>query len=181
MLAAWDAAAVPQHAILCDNLVKIYKTAELEVVALQGLDLVVEPGELIAVVGASGSGKSTLQNILGGVDTPTAGRVEVAGMDLTFLTEHQLTQYRRKVVGFVWQQTARNLLPYRHRRRERRAADDAGRRLRRRAGAPRSRAPRACRAGAPCRSPPRRAIRRRAAARCRSDRAREPTEHPPRP
>jgi ABC-type lipoprotein export system ATPase subunit len=109
---AVNAAAAPQHAILCDNLVKIYKTADIEVVALQGLDLAVERGELIAVVGASGSGKSTLQNILGGVDTPTAGRVEVAGMDLTYLTEHQRTQYRRKVVGFVWQQTARNLLPY---------------------------------------------------------------------
>ncbi len=100
------------HAILCDNLVKIYKVADLEVVALQGLDLVVEPGEVIAIVGASGSGKSTLQNILGGVDTPTAGRVEVAGTDLAFLTEHQRTQYRRRIVGFVWQQTARNLLPY---------------------------------------------------------------------
>jgi ABC-type lipoprotein export system ATPase subunit len=107
-----ETGSAPSHAILCDNLVKIYKVADLEVVALQGLDLVVDDGELIAVVGASGSGKSTLQNILGGVDTPTAGRVEVAGVDLTFLTEQERTQYRRKVVGFVWQQTARNLLPY---------------------------------------------------------------------
>jgi putative ABC transport system ATP-binding protein len=107
-----DTAGAPTHAIVCDNLVKIYKVADLEVVALQGLDLVVEQGELIAVVGASGSGKSTLQNILGAVDTPTAGRVEVAGMDLSYLTERQRTNYRRRVVGFVWQQTARNLLPY---------------------------------------------------------------------
>ena len=68
--------------ILCENLVKIYKVADLEVVALQGLDLAVESGELVAIVGASGSGKSTLQNILGGVDVPTAGRVEVDGRDL---------------------------------------------------------------------------------------------------
>jgi putative ABC transport system ATP-binding protein len=107
-----EAAAAPSHAILCDNLVKIYKVADLEVVALQGLDLAVQAGELIAVVGASGSGKSTLQNILGAVDTPTAGRVEVAGMDLSYMTERQRTSYRRRVVGFVWQQTARNLLPY---------------------------------------------------------------------
>ncbi|HKP18722.1 MAG TPA: ABC transporter ATP-binding protein [Gaiellaceae bacterium] len=103
-------AAAP--AILCDNLVKIYKVADLEVVALQGLDLVVGAGELIALVGASGSGKSTLQNILGGVDVPTAGRVEVAGQSLTDLTERERTLYRRRVVGFVWQQTSRNLLPY---------------------------------------------------------------------
>jgi ABC-type lipoprotein export system ATPase subunit len=100
------------HAILCDGLVKIYKVADLEVVALQGLDLLVEPGELIAIVGASGSGKSTLQNILGAVDTPTAGRVEVAGFDLTSLSERDRTLYRRRVVGFLWQQTSRNLLPY---------------------------------------------------------------------
>jgi ABC-type lipoprotein export system ATPase subunit len=98
--------------IACDNLVKIYKIADLEVVALQGLDLMVEPGEFIAVVGASGSGKSTLQNILGGMDTPTAGKAEVAGFDLTSLTPKERTIYRRRIVGFVWQQTTRNLLPY---------------------------------------------------------------------
>jgi ABC-type lipoprotein export system ATPase subunit len=98
--------------ILCDNLVKIYKVADLEVVALQGLDLTVEAGEFIAIVGASGSGKSTLQNILGGMDTPTAGKAQVAGFDLTALTPKERTNYRRRVVGFVWQQTTRNLLPY---------------------------------------------------------------------
>jgi ABC-type lipoprotein export system ATPase subunit len=98
--------------IVCDNLVKIYKVADLEVVALQGLDLVVEGGELIAIVGASGSGKSTLQNILGGLDTPTAGAARVAGFDLASLTARERTIYRREVVGFVWQQTARNLVPY---------------------------------------------------------------------
>ena len=98
--------------IVCDNLVKIYKVADLEVVALQGLDLVVDAGELIAIVGASGSGKSTLQNILGGLDTPTAGTAEVAGFDLASLGTRERTNYRRRVVGFVWQQTARNLFPY---------------------------------------------------------------------
>jgi putative ABC transport system ATP-binding protein len=98
--------------IVCDNLVKIYKVADLEVVALQGLDLVVEPGEVIAIVGASGSGKSTLQNILGGLDTPTAGKAQVAGFDLASMSTRERTIYRREVVGFVWQQTARNLFPY---------------------------------------------------------------------
>jgi ABC-type lipoprotein export system ATPase subunit len=98
--------------ILCDNLVKIYKVADLEVVALQGLDLVVEAGELLAIVGASGSGKSTLQNILGGLDTPTAGKAEVAGFDLASLGTRERTIYRRRVVGFIWQQTARNVFPY---------------------------------------------------------------------
>jgi ABC-type lipoprotein export system ATPase subunit len=98
--------------IVCDNLVKIYKVADLEVVALQGLDLLVEQGEFIAIVGASGSGKSTLQNILGGMDVPTAGKAEVAGFDLASLTARERTIYRRSMVGFVWQQTSRNLLPY---------------------------------------------------------------------
>ena len=99
-------------AIACDNLVKIYKVADLEVVALQGLDLSVDPGELIAVVGASGSGKSTLLNILGGVDSPTAGTARVGSFDLNRLTERDRTAYRRDVIGFIWQQTAHNLLPY---------------------------------------------------------------------
>jgi len=96
--------------IQCDNLVKIYKVAELEVVALQGLDLHVEPAEMIALVGASGSGKSTLMNILGGLDTPSAGRATVAGHDLTRMDGRARTTYRRRVVGFIWQQTERNLL-----------------------------------------------------------------------
>src|SRR5579883_2885407 len=103
--------SMPEPLIVCDNLVKIYKVADLEVVALQGLDLEVSAGELIALVGASGSGKSTLMNILGGLDMPTAGKCVVAGYDLTRLSEAQRVRYRRVVVGHVWQQSGRNLLP----------------------------------------------------------------------
>ena len=98
--------------IVCDNLVKIYKVADLEVVALQGLDLVVESGEFIALVGASGSGKSTLLNVLGGLDVPSAGRAMVAGHQLAELGPREQTRYLRQVIGFIWQQTGRNLLPY---------------------------------------------------------------------
>ena len=98
--------------IVCDNLVRIFKVADLEVVALQGLDLLVDAGEVVAIVGASGSGKSTLLGILGGLDTPSAGRAVVAGHDLTAMGRHDRTEYRRRVVGMVWQQTAQNLLPY---------------------------------------------------------------------
>jgi putative ABC transport system ATP-binding protein len=101
-----------QPFIVCDNLVKIYRVAEHDVVALQGLDMVVEPGELMGVVGVSGSGKSTLMNILGGLDRPTAGRVWSDGKDLLKLSNQALDQYRLSTVGFVWQQASRNLIPY---------------------------------------------------------------------
>ncbi len=97
--------------VLCDNLVKIYKVADLEVVALQGLDLEVVAGEMMAIVGASGSGKSTLLNILSGLDLPSAGRCIVDGYDLTRLSNAQRIHYRRFIVGQVWQQSGRNLLP----------------------------------------------------------------------
>jgi ABC-type lipoprotein export system ATPase subunit len=98
--------------IVCDNLVRIYQIEEIEVQALQGLDLLVDRGEMIAIVGASGSGKSTLLNVLSGLDVPTAGRAKVAGWDLLSMNAADRLAYRRSVVGFIWQQTARNLLPY---------------------------------------------------------------------
>ena len=98
--------------IVCENLVKIYKVADLEVVALQGLELTVDQGEMLALIGPSGSGKSTLMNILGALDVPSAGKVKVGEHNLTELNRRQQVYYRRQVVGFVWQQTARNLLPY---------------------------------------------------------------------
>ncbi|AKN70685.1 ABC transporter [Streptomyces sp. PBH53] len=111
-----DARAAPAYGhdalIACDRLVRVFTTDGTEVQALQGLDLLVREGELMALVGASGSGKSTLMNILAGLDTPTAGAARVAGRDLLTLTAADRLAYRREVVGFVWQQTARNLLPY---------------------------------------------------------------------
>jgi len=98
--------------IVCDRLVRIYQAEGIEVQALQGLDLVVERGELTALVGASGSGKSTLVNILAGLDVPSAGSVRVDGHDLAAMSARQRLGYRRSTVGFIWQQTARNLLPY---------------------------------------------------------------------
>lgn len=105
-------AATTAPFVSCDNLVKIYKIADLEVCALQGLDLQIPKGEVLAIVGSSGSGKSTLLNILGGLDRPTAGKVSVDGVDLLKLSTSALTRYRRDKVGFVWQQVARNLIPY---------------------------------------------------------------------
>ncbi|MEU1052115.1 ABC transporter ATP-binding protein [Streptomyces sp. NPDC005876] len=98
--------------IVCDRLVRVFTADGVEVQALQGLDLLVREGELMALVGASGSGKSTLMNILAGLDAPTAGAARVAGRDLLSMSAKDRLAYRREVVGFVWQQTSRNLLPY---------------------------------------------------------------------
>ncbi len=101
-----------EYMIKCENLVKIYKTSEIEVVALQGLDLMVKRGELMAIVGNSGSGKSTLLNMLGGLDRPSAGQLFVDGKNLLKFTDKDYVDYKRSTVGFVWQNNARNLVPY---------------------------------------------------------------------
>lgn len=102
----------PEVHVVCEDLFKIYKITDLEVVALRGLDLKVNRGEIIAIVGASGSGKTTLLNILAGYDTPSAGSVIVGQRDLLKMSPGEVIEYRRREVGFIWQQTSRNLLPY---------------------------------------------------------------------
>ena len=98
--------------IQADGLVKIYKSKQTEVLALQGLDLTVEKGELTALIGNSGSGQSTLLNMIGGLDRPSAGSLLVDGKNLFTMGERELVCYKRDTVGFVWQNNARNLLPY---------------------------------------------------------------------
>lgn len=103
---------VEQPYIQCRDLFKIFKPADLEVVALRGVDLDIHRGELMAIVGASGSGKTTLLNILAGLESPSAGQVRVGDRDLLNISDRELVRYRRLEVGFVWQATARNLIPY---------------------------------------------------------------------
>jgi ABC-type lipoprotein export system ATPase subunit len=103
---------VNNEMVLCENLVKIYKTEDIEVIALQGLDLSIEKGEMMAIIGNSGSGKSTLLNMLGGLDRPSAGKLLVDGKDLLKFTDRQMVKYKLETVGFVWQNNARNLIPY---------------------------------------------------------------------
>ena len=102
----------PDWHVICEDVFKIYKVASLEVVALRGLDLRIQRGEMLALVGASGSGKSTLLSILAGLELPSAGSVLVDGRDLLAMEDPDLVTYRRSAVGFVWQQTGRNLIPY---------------------------------------------------------------------
>jgi len=101
-----------KYVIIAENLIKIYKTKDAEVLALQGLDLLIERGEIMAIIGNSGSGKSTLLNMIGGLDKPSAGKLYVDGKDLFKLKEKDLVDYKTTTVGFVWQNNARNLLPY---------------------------------------------------------------------
>lgn len=101
-----------EEMIVCENLVKIYKTKDLEVLALQGLELTVQKGELMAIIGNSGSGKSTFLNMIGGLDRPSAGRLFVDGKNLFKMSEKELVEYKKNTVGFVWQNNGRNLLPY---------------------------------------------------------------------
>lgn len=98
--------------LVCDGLVKIYKTEEVEVLALQGLDLEIKKGELVAIIGKSGSGKSTLLNMIGGLERPTAGKMYIDGKDLYAMNESGLVEYRKNDVGFVWQNSGQNLFPY---------------------------------------------------------------------
>ena len=98
--------------IKADGLVKIYKSKETEVLALQGLDLEVETGELTAIIGNSGWGKSTFLNMIGGLDRPSAGSLSVAGKNLFTMNEKELVKYKRDTVGFVWQNNGRNMLPF---------------------------------------------------------------------
>lgn len=98
--------------VRAEGLVKIYKTKETEVLALQGLDLEVKTGELTAMIGNSGSGKSTFLNMIGGLDKPSAGKLWVNGKNLFTMSEKELVNYKKETVGFVWQNNGRNMLPY---------------------------------------------------------------------
>lgn len=100
------------YMVKADGLVKIYKTKETEVLALQGLDMEVKKGELTALIGNSGSGKSTFLNMIGGIDRPSAGSLWVDGKNLFTMTEKELADYKRDTVGFVWQNNGRNMLPF---------------------------------------------------------------------
>ena len=96
----------------CVQLTQVFRVGDSEVIALQGLDLTVEPGAMVGVVGPSGSGKSTLLKVVSGLLRPTGGRVTVGSLDLGTATPRALDRYRREDLGFVWQHAADNLLAH---------------------------------------------------------------------
>ncbi len=98
--------------ILCENIVKIYKSGESKTLALQGLDLHVKKGEMLAVMGASGSGKSTLLNIIGCLEKADAGSLFIDGIDAFKMSFQEINDFRTNKIGFVWQNNARNLIPH---------------------------------------------------------------------
>src|SRR5262249_57785073 len=95
-----------------DRVYKVDRVGNVGVAALGGVSFEVARGEFAAVVGPSGAGKSTILNLIGGVDKPTAGLVSVGGMDLSQLDATGLSDYRRRMVGFLWQGAAQNLIPH---------------------------------------------------------------------
>lgn len=107
-----ESLSAEQPFIVCDSLVKIYKTTEVEVMALQGLEIEIKKGEYLAIIGKSGSGKSTLMNIIGGLEKPSAGKILVDGKNLADYSEKEMVHYRSQMVGFVWQKSSRNLYQY---------------------------------------------------------------------
>jgi ABC-type lipoprotein export system ATPase subunit len=98
--------------IRLDHVYKVHRVGDVGVVALGGVSLEIARGEFAAIVGPSGAGKSTILNVIGGVDTATAGLVSVGGKDLSQLDATKLSAYRRMTVGFLWQGTTKNLIPY---------------------------------------------------------------------
>jgi putative ABC transport system ATP-binding protein len=90
-------------AVRLEHVEKTYGSGDVAVHALKGIDLEIRPGQFVVVLGPSGSGKTTLLNIVGGIEPPTAGRVVVAGRELTQLGDRELTDYRRSTAGFVFQ------------------------------------------------------------------------------
>ncbi len=95
--------------ITTKGVTKVYNPDRIPVHALNGVDLVIEPGEFTAIVGPSGSGKTTLLNIIGGLDRPTKGEVTVDGQDIALLSENELIDFRKNHIGFVFQYF--NLIP----------------------------------------------------------------------
>ncbi len=99
--------------VVCKQVVRAYRVADHELVALRGIDFEMARGEMVAINGPSGAGKSSLLNLIGGLDRPTAGQLTVAGLNLLELRGRALATYRLRRVGFIWQQVERNLLPHR--------------------------------------------------------------------